>query len=270
MIRLILKCILFMERTGVLIERLLQQYHDNAEANKMLVTVQLLAAELQQQEQANDDTHKNVSVVMPKYITQTVTEEVLDAPKPAVQPAKPSVIEAAKPAEQPKPAPQMVEVVPAPAEAIAAPVAIELPKPEPTVQLQPWQWAQHTPEVPTLTHQPNQPKEKGELNELIGQKSESLNERLKANNVELGSILQSSPVKDLKRAIGINDRYVFINELFKGDEVMYERSIKTINNFTILPEAEYWIRRELKLKLAWNEESESVKHFDQLVKRRFS
>jgi len=53
---------------------------------------------------------------------------------------------------------------------------------------------------------------------------------LKTESKELGSILKESPVKDLKKAIGINDRFVFIEELFRGDEIMYERSIKTINS----------------------------------------
>jgi hypothetical protein len=51
---------------------------------------------------------------------------------------------------------------------------------------------------------------------------------------------------------------------------MYERSIKTIDGFSIYPEAQFWIQRELKLKIGWNEDSATVKHFDQLVKRRFS
>jgi hypothetical protein len=51
---------------------------------------------------------------------------------------------------------------------------------------------------------------------------------------------------------------------------MYERSIKTINSFRILPEAQYWIERELKVKLGWDENKESTRHFYQLVKRRFS
>ena len=37
---------------------------------------------------------------------------------------------------------------------------------------------------------------------------------------------------------------------------MYERSIKTINNFRILPEAEYWMERELKIKLGWDDSRE--------------
>ncbi|MES1198276.1 MAG: hypothetical protein ABUL41_03270 [Chitinophagaceae bacterium] len=83
-------------------------------------------------------------------------------------------------------------------------------------------------------------------------------------------VLKETPVKDLRKAIGINDRFLFINDLFRGDESMYERSIKTINSFNIFPEAEYWINRELKVKMGWDNNHSTVQHFDQLVKRRFS
>lgn len=98
----------------------------------------------------------------------------------------------------------------------------------------------------------------------------SLNETLKKTHSELSETLQDTPVKDLKKAIGINDRFKFLNELFRGDDAMYERSIKTINSYAIYPEAEYWIRRELKLKLGWDDKNEVVQQFDQLVRRRFS
>jgi superfamily II DNA or RNA helicase len=93
---------------------------------------------------------------------------------------------------------------------------------------------------------------------------------LKENKKELSELLQDTPIKDLRKAFGVNDRYLFINELFNGDEVMFDRSIKTINAFSIYPEAEYWIRRELKVKLAWDDKSTFVLQFDQLVKRRFA
>ena len=124
-------------------------------------------------------------------------------------------------------------------------------------------------DIPTLTHQEPY-KEKGkELHEAIGGQQASLNDKLKQAKIELSDALQDIPVKDLKKAIGVNDRFLFIKELFRGDEVMYERSIKTINSFSIFPEAEYWIKRELKLKLGWNDSNIVVKQFDQLVKRRF-
>ncbi|MEN9963254.1 MAG: hypothetical protein RL582_349 [Bacteroidota bacterium] len=96
-----------------------------------------------------------------------------------------------------------------------------------------------------------------------------INDSLKSVKKEVSDVLKDTPIKDLKKGIGINDRFLFINDLFKGDESMYERSIKTINGFSIFPEAEYWIRRELKTKLGWNDQDDVVRQFDALVKRRF-
>lgn len=121
-------------------------------------------------------------------------------------------------------------------------------------------------EIPTLAHQQSVK----DLNEVMATKEASLNDKLKEEVKEVAHVLNDSPVRDLRRAIGINDRFVFISELFRNDEVMYERSIKTINSFRILPEAQYWIERELKVKLGWDENKESTRHFYQLVKRRFS
>ena len=126
-------------------------------------------------------------------------------------------------------------------------------------------------ETPTLLQQ-KEPEKKGrkEINQIASTDQPSLNDKLKQPKTEVAHKLQDSPVKDLRRAIGINDRFVFLKELFNGDEVMYERSIKTINNFQILQEAEFWINRELKLRLGWNDSKEAVQHFYQLVRRRFS
>src|SRR5947199_10466934 len=88
-----------------------------------------------------------------------------------------------------------------------------------------------------------------EIHEVISQPKESLNDRLKQENTEVAHILKATPIKDLRKGVGINDRFTFVNELFRGDEAMYERSIKTINGFSIYSEAEYWITRELKSKL---------------------
>lgn len=121
-------------------------------------------------------------------------------------------------------------------------------------------------EIPTLSQQHSVK----EINEMIGIRDASLNEKLKENKKEVGHLLKDHPIRDLKKAIGVNDRYVFINELFRGDEVMYERSLKTINGFRIFAEAEYWIERELKVKLGWEEHKNTTRLFYDLIRRRFS
>ena len=105
---------------------------------------------------------------------------------------------------------------------------------------------------------------------LVQADAATINEVHALPKQELSEALMEAPIKDLRKAIGINERYLYVHELFRGDESMYERSIKTINTFEIYPEAEYWIRRELKLKLGWNDSYQTVKQFDQLIKRRFA
>jgi hypothetical protein len=128
------------------------------------------------------------------------------------------------------------------------------------------------PEIPKPFAEPSESKFSvaKELHEVIAEKKESLNDRLKQEKTEVVHTLKDAPIKDLRKGIGINDRFTFVNELFRGDDAMYERSIKTINSFHILSEAEYWINRELKFKLGWNDNKEIVQHFYQLVRRRFS
>ncbi|GAC1526689.1 MAG: hypothetical protein NVS3B15_02870 [Sediminibacterium sp.] len=146
---------------------------------------------------------------------------------------------------------------------------VSLTENAPVRQESPNGWLFDTPaEFPTMTHQDKL--EYFELNEVMVDTSESMNEKLKEERMEVAAVLQGAPIRDLKKAIGINDRYLFVNDLFRGDENMYERSMKTINAFTIYPEAQYWIERELKVKMGWKENSDTVKLFDQLVKRRFS
>jgi hypothetical protein len=110
-----------------------------------------------------------------------------------------------------------------------------------------------------------------EINESIQtEKVISINERLNVQQHEITDKLKDAPIEDLKKAIGVNERFLYLNELFRNDDIMYDKSIKTINAFTTYEEAELWIRKELKLRLGWDDNYNTVKQFYSLVRRRFS
>jgi hypothetical protein len=226
-----------MERLEQLIGKLKEQFEKNAPASQLLVITKQIEAELGRagsQRPAAIGTAK-VAVVMPSPVQSAFVPEEHAGYVPEA--LKEPVVEY-KTQPQPK---------------------------QPPPQQPAWSF-DPIADTPTLAQQPNS----RELNDVIGSGKESLNDTLKKNVQDFAAVLKDSPFRDLKKAIGINDRFVFINELFRGDEAMYERSIKTINNFRILQEAEYWMVRELKVKLAWDDERETTRHFYQLVKRRFS
>jgi hypothetical protein len=90
------------------------------------------------------------------------------------------------------------------------------------------------------------------------------------SNTELQEKLALDPIKDLKAAIGINDKFQFTATLFNGDEKAFEMAVKTINGFKIYAEAQFWIKSNLREQNKWDETAEVVKAFDLLVKRRFA
>jgi hypothetical protein len=236
-----------MERIKVLINNLQEQISQNADLSKMLLTVQMLQSELLKsvQNDPRSGISPKVSVIMPQYGNSVSTPVVKEEVEPVEE--RKYIVSAIEPLGED------VEETEEGAEAMTL------------IERDPEAFDPMT-EVPTLYHH----QEVKEVNEKVIVDKESLNDRLRQSRIELGEVLKETPVKDLKKAIGINDRFTFINELFRGDESVYERSIKTINGFNIYAEAEYWINRELIVKMGWNINDETVKLFNQLVKRRFS
>ena len=236
-----------MEKVEVLIERLTDQYKNKASQKQLRITAQLLLSELEKEsdEDLQQNSYQSVSVFFPSSSRFNTVEEIAE---------EKIIIPEIKIEEKIIAPPPEIKTE------VVQPAPVIKPEKEETVFFDPMI------EIPTLALKQQ------EVNETISANGESLNDKLKLNTTykEVGSSIKSGAIKDLRKAIGINDQYLFINELFRGDQTMYERSIKTINSFNIYGEAEFWMKRELKLKLAWPEDSEVVQLFDQLVKRRFA
>lgn len=244
-----------MDRVSTLLKKLQTQLDENSSAREMLQTVQILQAELiKKVEKKQDSFNEKISVLMP-FTFNLIETERLNA-----GPADEKIVQVLQVDE--KAIEEELQQIKKKAEAVNARVSHN----RPGFLFDPLE------EVPTLAHQDQADKKanKKTSDELSFEYPESLNDRLKEDKIELSHSLTSYPIKDLKKAIGVNDRFLFINELFRGDVAMYERSIKTIQNFSIYAEAEFWIRRELKVKIGWLDSDPVVKQFDQLVKRRFA
>jgi hypothetical protein len=81
--------------------------------------------------------------------------------------------------------------------------------------------------------------------------------------------MQHKPVRDLKDAIGINEKFLFINELFDGNLQDYSEALHKLNTADSLQSAEEFIRAELSIRYNWTDDNHHVKNFRDLVERRF-
>ena len=250
-----------MERVGTLIHKLKDLFDQGASSEQLTAAAQMLLSELETTNPPmlapENPVKMGVSVVLPRVTRTAKPEQLIQAKLPLDIPD-----------DTPKTAPIEIPAMPVTQE----PIAFVATSKGPAVSEMNSGWLFDTAtEIPTLALQ-SKKNEFAEINQLMESihSMPVLNEKLRANQIEIGTLLNNEPIKELKKGIGINDRFLFVQELFRGDEIMYERSIKTIDSFAIYPEAQFWIQRELKLKIGWNEDSTTVKHFDQLVKRRFS
>jgi hypothetical protein len=80
--------------------------------------------------------------------------------------------------------------------------------------------------------------------------------------------LQENQVSDLRTTIGINEKFLFINELFDGDMRIYDEAIHKLNASTTLAQADMLLL-DLKIVYNWDSESPTVKKFVELVRRKF-
>lgn len=99
-------------------------------------------------------------------------------------------------------------------------------------------------------------KDKTSLNEIIGQN--------KQQN-DMFSKLSSKPIQDIKSAIGIGDRFLYIRELFNANNELFDITITKLNQLSNYEEAlEY-----LKNNFNWDFNDEIVLSFLAIVRRRY-
>ena len=98
--------------------------------------------------------------------------------------------------------------------------------------------------------------------------SETLGESLMREDRSLAAKLQQNPVPDLKSVIGINDKFLFVNELFGGSMEKYNKSIENLNDLKTLNGAMIYLN-ELKIELQWNSSNEAYQKLAELVRRKF-
>ena len=75
-------------------------------------------------------------------------------------------------------------------------------------------------------------------------------------------------VKDLRTAIGINDKFLLVNELFGGSMEKYNKSIENLNDLKTLNGALIYMN-ELRIELQWNSSNEAYQKLLELVHRKF-
>ena len=131
----------------------------------------------------------------------------------------------------------------------------------------------------TLEISPNQKNLIDEINEIGEPISEaddnSVNAKYASSSEKAESLaekLTKTKIKDLKEGIALNQKFLFMNDLFGGDKDEYDSALEKLNSCETLLEAKAYLTSEIETKHGWESESksESVQQFISLLERKFS
>ena len=207
--------------------------------------------------------------LMKDYIKQLyetfIQEETTSFPpikkgSPAPKTAPPPVIK--KEVETPPPPPPKVveEIAPPVVEEEPAPAAIkveEIAPPPPSRQ--PFKPAVAPPR-PIKTAAPKKMDLKHE--ELFTPEVESN---------ELSQKLSLTPINDLNKAMGLNERIFTVNELFGGENAVFKSTMDALNKLSSFEEAKIYLSQNIADKYGWSSKDKRniAKNFIKLIRRRY-
>lgn len=176
----------------------------------------------------------------------------------------PQVVAEPTPIPEPIPVPEPISVPE------SAPVAepASMPEPEPEVVLQ----AEPKP-VPESKVQPQAARtlfaeEPQQQAPAAKSPQRSLNDLFNEQKQDLGEKFQQSKIIDLTKAMSINDKFLFIRELFKNKSEEFSRAIQTLNKCENIEEA-FDIMEGLKKQYFWDSTSSAYLALCDLVRRKF-
>lgn len=82
--------------------------------------------------------------------------------------------------------------------------------------------------------------------------------------------LKLKPIDDLKSGIGLNEKFLFIRELFGNDHLAYAEAIEKLNQAAGIAEAEQVLAEDILPKQQWDLDTEAALSFLHLIYRRFA
>ena len=205
--------------------------------------------------------HRNKQrVIMSLYDT---APETPSRPEPVSQSA-PAPAETRVPVETPAPEPE-AEVAAVPEEP-ARPEIRETPaEQQPAPEAAPETEDDDEPGFEEITLEPAAPAGTV-LGDVINHDVQTLADTLAAPRDRASELRRSEPVTDLRKAIGINDKFLLIRDLFGGDGEAYEQAIGTLNDCADFDDCMIYIAENY----AWNPNSDGVKLLMELLERKFA
>jgi len=109
-------------------------------------------------------------------------------------------------------------------------------------------------------------KDPGVIGEKFSGSRKFMNESLQHNHRKnISSVLQNKPLVNIESAIGINDKFLFVRDLFNGDTRLFHNTLERLNKAHDFNDAFSFINDQFE----WDMDSYPAQKLLELVRRKF-
>ncbi|MBS1532402.1 MAG: hypothetical protein JSU01_19020 [Bacteroidetes bacterium] len=108
--------------------------------------------------------------------------------------------------------------------------------------------------------------------EVPDEKPMTINQRISAQLQKTQSYSDQAhgqPITDLKQAINLNDKLLYIKDLFNGYNLAYSEAIDILNRFSSFKEAEDFLQSNYAVKNHWDSKQATADKLYALLRRRY-
>ncbi|WP_341832676.1 hypothetical protein AACH28_07945 [Sphingobacterium thalpophilum] len=105
------------------------------------------------------------------------------------------------------------------------------------------------------------------LNEIISQQKQA---GVQNRVYQVNQSGNSDKLTDIKAGISLNDKLLFIKDLFNGYSLAYSEAVELLNRFTSYAEADAFLQTNYAIKNKWAEKPHTVEKLYDVLRRRYN
>ncbi|WON94731.1 hypothetical protein [Sphingobacterium sp. UGAL515B_05] len=105
------------------------------------------------------------------------------------------------------------------------------------------------------------------LNEIISQQKQA---GVQNRVYQVNQSGNSDKLTDIKAGISLNDKLLFIKDLFNGYSLAYSEAVELLNRFTSYAEADAFLQTNYAIKNKWAEKPHTVEKLYNVLRRRYN
>ena len=109
------------------------------------------------------------------------------------------------------------------------------------------------------------------INDTFSEETHTINERFESesHSSSIAKAHETEKISEIQKSISVNQRYMFLNDLFGGDREVYEQALNNVENSASFDDSVELLVQNYSKKYEWDMNSDEVKELLKVIFKRF-